>query len=396
MKPTSYKKYKPEEKLKVYSGAPVTKGFYNRNLNKAHKLYIDDNWKPPKPKCVNKIQNKKTFSQQIENYIKDYKKLKQKYNFQEEKKVETIVIEKNSEEFEEVKEILLNKINEDENKFLEKDYFKVTDDIIDSMIEDDGQSNNNYNNNYELSFLKTTQTLKDYNERLYANDNQFELMLQFDEDKEKNFYLNNLSSVAQIDERNDEQNEEQINDNEEQQIIDTNKEEIMDNNERQIKEKENNTNLKNKNIQNNRDEIIKNEEEENEDEEEEKKEEKENKLKQQKSNKDGDLINEQNNNFIQNEGNIEYPLFESIIKSDYKEEYNPKNYFDEKFMKKLEEINEIEDFTKKIKEEIDDDENYENEFDNQEENSQYGPKIISTDNDREQSLDYFERENDFY
>ena len=117
----------------------------------------------------------------------------------------------------------------------------------------------------------------------------------------------------------------------------------------------------------------------------------------QKNSKNEDLINGQNNDFIQNERNIEYPLFESIIKSDYKEEYNPKNYFDEKFMKKLEEINEIEDLTKKIKEEIDDDdENYGNEFDNQEENSQYGPKIISTDNDKEQSSDYFDRENGFY
>ena len=41
MKPKGYRTYKPKEQLNIYSGAPVNQGFYERNLKKAKKLYMD-------------------------------------------------------------------------------------------------------------------------------------------------------------------------------------------------------------------------------------------------------------------------------------------------------------------------------------------------------------------
>jgi len=200
MKAVSYKKYKVDEKLKIYSGAPVNKGFYNRNLNKAHKLYIDDNWQPPRPKKVKNLKNEK-FSNQLDNYMNDYKILKQKFNFPQEEKEETIVIQKDSDEFEEQKMILLNTISENFDNYFEKDFFKETDNLINDLEED------SYN---ERSLLKTTQTLKDYNARLlsYINNNQNEMNSILDEEKEeldKNESLNNIKEEAKIEENNEEQ-----------------------------------------------------------------------------------------------------------------------------------------------------------------------------------------------
>ena len=63
MKPLS--KYK-NEKLKVYSGAPIKKGFYKRNLNKAYNLYIGQTWQPSGLQKVKKTQ-RETFSQKIDS-----------------------------------------------------------------------------------------------------------------------------------------------------------------------------------------------------------------------------------------------------------------------------------------------------------------------------------------
>lgn len=71
------KTYKSNNKQKIYSGATVNKGFYDRNLPKAHYLYIKKNWKPPKPIIVKKM-NKKTFNQKINKYMSEYKALKKK------------------------------------------------------------------------------------------------------------------------------------------------------------------------------------------------------------------------------------------------------------------------------------------------------------------------------
>ena len=233
MKAVSYKKYKVDEKLKIYSGAPVNKGFYNRNLNKAHKLYIDDNWQPPKPKKVKKFKNEK-FSNQLDNYMNDYKMLKQKFNFPQEEKEETIVIQKDSEEFEEQKMILLNTISENFDNYLDKDFFKTTDNLINDFEED------NYNEN---SLLKTTQTLKDYEDRLSSiiNNNQNEMNSIFDEEKEeqdKNESLNKIKEEAKIEENN----EEQIDENNEEHEQENNEVGDIENN-----NGENNGNLQNEN-----------------------------------------------------------------------------------------------------------------------------------------------------
>ena len=227
MKAVSYKKYKVDEKLKIYSGAPVNKGFYNRNLNKAHKLYIDDNWQPPKPRKVKKKKIEK-FSNQLDNYMNDYKMLKQKFNFPPEEKEETIVIQKDSEEFEEQKMILLNNISDNFDYYLDKDFFKTTDNLINDLEEV------NYN---ETSLLKTTQTLKDYDDRLLSIiNNQNEMNSIFDEEKEeqdKNESLNNIKEEAKIEENNEEQ------------IDENNEEHEQENNEAEDKENNNGENNEN-------------------------------------------------------------------------------------------------------------------------------------------------------
>ena len=127
--------YKSNEKLKIYSGAPVNKGFYDRNLNKAHKLYIKDKWQPPKPKIIKKTKNN-TFIQKVDNYINDFKIIKQKFNLQEEEKEHKInVVEKYNEDIE-LEKIKMNNIFIDEmEKYYLPDFFDVTDNIINSIEE---------------------------------------------------------------------------------------------------------------------------------------------------------------------------------------------------------------------------------------------------------------------
>ena len=260
MKAVSYKKYKADEKLKIYTGAPVNKGFYNRNLNKAHKLYIDDNWQPPKPKQVKKFKNEK-FSNKLDNYMNDYKMLKQKFNFPPEEKEETIIIQKDSEEFEEQKMILLNTISDNFDNYLDKDFFKTTDNLINDMEEDI------YN---DSSLLKTTQTLKDYNDRLFSNIsiNQNEMNSIFDEEKEeqdKNESLNNIQEEAKIEENNEEQidenNEEHEQENNDAGDIENNNGENNENNGNKPEQEDNNAQREEDNIvQREEDNIVQREE----------------------------------------------------------------------------------------------------------------------------------------
>ena len=74
--------------------------------------------------------------------------------------------------------ILLNTITENYDDYLERDFFKTTDNLINDLEED------SYNGS---SLLKTTQTLKDYDNRLFSNinNNQNEMNSIFDEEKEK-------------------------------------------------------------------------------------------------------------------------------------------------------------------------------------------------------------------
>ncbi len=356
--------YKFEEKLKIYSGAPVNKGFYNRNLNKAQKLYTKDNWKPPKPVNIKKFKNE-TFNQKIDNYIHDFEILKEKYNLpqQSHKSQKIKIIERDYEEIEQkkinVNNILINEIN----KFFEINFFDITDDIINSMKEEQEKikknSKNNINNNInnsELFLLKNTRNIRDYNNRLFSNDNNIEL--QIEEDKDKNDSIYNINNEAKIDEYNNEQIDEKI----EEQMIDNNEEQIIENNEEQI-------------IENNDEKILENNEEEdiNESEMEEKSKDKNEEKLKNKNLMNNNILKGENKNLNNNE-NSDYPLFHSIIGSDYNKPYSPYNYYNDDFKQKLDEIEKINDNYKNIENEnnnnIDNIYNekdyYDNEFVNQE------------------------------
>ena len=368
MKKTSYTLY---DKVKVYSGAPVNKGFYDRNLNRANKLYIKDNWKPPKPKNVKEI-TKKTFSQKVSNYLNEYKILKKKFNFPEEEEEKQIKrIDKYKDyniEFDQEKIIILNKIIDDkENNFTEKNYFNITDEIINSIKDD-----KNYNNDKDLFFLKTTQNSNDYNMRLFKkemereneneNENQNELKSQKQEDKYNS--LNNINNEGKIDENN----EDQYDENNIEQIIENN--ENNQNNENNEEKNNDNNKNDNNNVDNKDDEniIIKKE-----------------KTVLNKNINKNDLLKEKIINKNEDE-NIEYPLLESIIKSDYNKEYSPEDYYNEEFKNKLEEIQEINENENKIESgNNNDDDNkdeydYENEFQNEEANSYNVSKVFDENN----------------
>lgn len=352
MKPLS--KYK-NEKLKVYSGAPIKKGFYKRNLNKAYNLYIGQTWQPSGLQKVKKTQ-RETFSQKIDNYMKDYKKFKKKYNFPIQKD-NSIIIEKDYDEFEAQKMILLNKISDNFDNYLEKDFFQYTDNLINYIDE---------NNDNEISLLKTTQTLKDYNNRLYLNINNIQSdvnsILNEKKDKKDKIMLYNITNEEKIEENNDEQFDE------------INEENIMGKNEKGKKEnidEKNDDILKKENCGNNEKKDVN----------------QDNKI---KAKEDNDLMqdtsnnnkNEKDFNLIQDNDKdfkecTEIPLFQSIIKNDYIKAYSPHDYFNEQFKKNLEEIEKLNKKETNVKIDNENDNEYNNEFNNLEIESQHESKVES-------------------
>ena len=348
MKPVT--KYK-NEKPKVYSDAPVKKGFYKRNLNKAYNLYIGKNWQHSRLQKTKKIQGE-TFSQKIDNYMKDYKIFQKKLNFPIEKD-NSIIIEKDYDEFEAQKMILLNTISDNFDNYLEKDFFQYTDDLINYIDE---------NNDNEISLLKTTQTLKDYNNRLYSKINnsqsKINLILNEEKDEKDKIRLYNIKNEEKIEENNDEQideiNEENIIDKNEKGKMESNdgksddnfKKENCENNKKKDENKDDNIKTKNDNDLSNN---IKNE-------------------------KDINLIQDNNNDYKEC---TELPLFESIIKNDYNKAYSPHDYFNEQFKKNLEEIEKLNEKENNVKIDNEDDNEYENEFNNLEIESQHESKVES-------------------
>ena len=348
MKPVSKHK---NEKIKVYSDAPVKNGFCKRNLNKDYNLYIRKIWQPSGLKKVKKI-HQETFSQRIDNYMKDYKIFKKKFNIPIQKD-NSIIIEKDFEEFETQKMILLNTISDNFDNYLSKDFFQYTDDLINYKDE---------NNDNEISLLKTIQTLKDYNNRLYSNINKSQseinsILDKENEEKDK-IKLYNISIEEKIKEINDEEFDE------------INIENIMDKNEKGKMENnigKSDVYLKKENCENNKKKKV---------------EKQENNIKTKEDNnliKDisNNIRNEKDINLIQDNKNFkerdELPLFKYIINSDYNKAYSPDDCFNEEFKKNLEEIEKLNE--KETKDKIDND--YDNEFNNLEIESQHESKLES-------------------
>jgi hypothetical protein len=336
------KTYKSNNKQKIYSGEIVNKGFYDKNLIKAHYLYTKNNWQPPRPIIVKKM-NKKTLNQKINKYMNEYKALKQKFNLPEleEETKESEIVDPNSEEFGEKKILISNKIIDGLEKYFETNKFIITDKIIDSMKD---YRNYNFNNN-DFSYLKNIQNTKDYNIRLYQKEN--ELLEQLNEYENKNNSINNKNNEGIIDENYGEK----FNKNKKIQIIDNSGDEnIIEN-----KEEDNYDKKINKNNLNDE----KNNENRNEDE----------------------SLNNKNKKV-----NNGYQLFESLIRNEYNKEYIINNNYNDNYRQYLEEIEDLydnkncmnvnkenkeevyyESEIKKIDEEDDKEEGkYENEFKNEE------------------------------
>ena len=76
MKRNNYLANKTNPKLNVYSGAPINKGFYQRNLNQAKKLYMDQ-YDRLKQQILKRRQDHE-LQELLSGYYKDYNKLTKK------------------------------------------------------------------------------------------------------------------------------------------------------------------------------------------------------------------------------------------------------------------------------------------------------------------------------
>ena len=78
MKPSGYlPRYKCDEKLNVYSGAPVNRGFYERNLKKAKPIYLAGC--PLSPRQYYRKKKDREFNKILNNYYDDFNKFKNKF-----------------------------------------------------------------------------------------------------------------------------------------------------------------------------------------------------------------------------------------------------------------------------------------------------------------------------
>ena len=146
-----------KNKLNIYSGAPVDKGFYERNLNKAKTVYLTDNYQNPK-KYLRK-REEKAFNKVLNNYFNDYKKL-QEENFFQPKKTQNInhnSIDINK--FELKKRSLNSLFFQNDIKNNKNIDFSKSDQLLYSMNDYGGES-----------LLLTTQIKKDYEMRLKIED----------------------------------------------------------------------------------------------------------------------------------------------------------------------------------------------------------------------------------
>ena len=163
-------RYDCDNKLRIYSKAPLTKSQYYRRLDKIRPRYLDEYYNTPK---LNGRKEEKTFTNIIINYLNDYNKLKNKYNFIDDKSKENIDKYKNLDlnQYELKKRNLNLLFFSYEEQDLEGINFDLTDNLIDGM----------YNGKND-TLLKTTQTKYDYNVRMNINRNEEDDKIIEDED----------------------------------------------------------------------------------------------------------------------------------------------------------------------------------------------------------------------
>ena len=161
MKPSIYlPKFRVNEKMSVYSGAPVNKCFYERNLNKARTNYMN-NFCYITPKKFFRRRQDKAFNQLLNNYYEDYNKFQKKHKF---RKIPPKPIKKddfnfNFNHYELKKKNLSVLFFMNDLKNNEEMDFNMTDKLINSMYIGKDET-----------LIKTMQIKNDYEKRL--NDNK--------------------------------------------------------------------------------------------------------------------------------------------------------------------------------------------------------------------------------
>lgn len=147
----SSSKYRCDEKLKIYSGAPVNRGFYQRNLKQAKTLYMGDYLSTPS-KYFERKNEDKAFNQILDNYYKDYNKISKKYKFGQDDDADVEIIDNNLYQFKKKKirnifDLYVPKIDDET--------FELTDELISNMSETRNKT-----------LINSTQINNDYNMRL--------------------------------------------------------------------------------------------------------------------------------------------------------------------------------------------------------------------------------------
>ena len=192
-------RYDCDNKLRIYSKAPLTKSQYYRRLDKIRPRYLDEYYNTPK---LNGRKEEKTFTNVIRNYLNDYNKLKNKYNFIDDEPKENIDKYKNLDlnQYELKKRNLNLLFFSYEEQDLEGINFDLTDNLIDGM-----------NNGKNDTLLKTTQTKYDYNVRMNINRNEEDDKIIEDEDNK--IYDYEIKQKINKKKDNKNKNDDNINDN---------------------------------------------------------------------------------------------------------------------------------------------------------------------------------------
>jgi hypothetical protein len=155
MKRNNYLSNKTNPKLNFYSGAPINKGFYQRNLKQARKLYMDQ-YDRLKQDILKRRQDRE-LQELLSGYYKDYNKLAKKYpNLSKYEDYEKQNVPKKFDlnQFELKKKninALFFKYDKLENEF----DFELTDKLIDSM-----------NDGNKMTYLNCFEIREDYKKRL--------------------------------------------------------------------------------------------------------------------------------------------------------------------------------------------------------------------------------------
>ena len=215
-------KYKCDDKIKIYSDVPMTNKQYRRMIQSAKPRYMNDYYNTPR---YNPRKDEKSFNNLLNSYYYDYSKLRNKYNFTDyEENYEDEEEQNNGLDFNEYQEKKKNLFD----LFLSNDMSDITEttfDLTDSLIK------NLYNGKND-TFLKNTQTKKDYDFRLNDNrtESKYKSPKNVDYDEKEN-----EKKEEEKDENENEKKEEEKDENEGNE----GKEEIEDNEEEEKREEDN-------------------------------------------------------------------------------------------------------------------------------------------------------------